>query len=150
MLGIVMAWQGLGHIAGADEVTPPPATTGSGSGDTSTPSTGSTPGSSSTIARTSAVPTNSSVSFTLPSNGDPGVLVHLNNGQFVAFDATCTHAGCPVSYDPGSQLLLCPCHGAQFDPSKGAAAVGGPTNTPLTSVPIKIDNATGAISISGQ
>ncbi len=153
MLGIVAVWQGLNHIAGSDEVAPPPATTGSGSGDTSTPTTGntpgSTPGSSSTIAQASAVQTNSSVSFTLPSNGDPGVLVHLSNGKFVAFDATCTHAGCPVQYDPGSQLLLCPCHGAQFDPSKGAAVVQGPTNTPLTSVPISI-NSSGAISISGQ
>ena len=151
MLGIVFVWQGLSHIAASDEIAPPPATTGSGSGDTSgTATTGSTPGTPTTIAQKSAVPTNSSVSFTLPSNGDPGVLVHLNDGKFVAFDATCTHAGCPVSYDPGSQLLLCPCHGAQFDPSKGAAAISGPTNTPLTSVPIKIDNATGAISISGQ
>jgi thiosulfate dehydrogenase [quinone] large subunit len=153
MLGIVWLWQGLSHIAGADEVAPPPTTTGSGSGDSSTPTTGntpgSTPGSSSTIAQASAVQTNSSVSFTLPSNGDPGVLVHLNNGKFVAFYATCTHAGCPVQYDPGSQLLLCPCHGAQFDPSKGAAVVQGPTNTPLTSVPISV-NSSGAISISGQ
>jgi thiosulfate dehydrogenase (quinone) large subunit len=150
MLGIVWLWQGLSHIAGSDEVAPPPATTGSGSGDTSgTATAGSTPGSSSTIAQASAVQTNSSVSFTLPSNGDPGVLVHLSNGKFVAFDATCTHAGCPVQYDPGSQLLLCPCHGAQFDPSKGAAVVQGPTNTPLTSVPISV-NSSGAISISGQ
>jgi thiosulfate dehydrogenase (quinone) large subunit len=148
MLGIVWVWQGLSHIAGSDEVAPPPATTGSGS-TSSTPTAGSTPGAPTTIAQASAVQTNSSVSFTLPSNGDPGVLVHLSNGKFVAFDATCTHAGCPVQYDPGSQLLLCPCHGAQFDPSKGAAVVQGPTNTPLTSVPISV-NSSGAISISGQ
>ena len=150
MLGLVGIWQGLSHIAGADEVAPPPASSGSGSGNASgTPSTSSTPGTPTTIAQASSVPPNGSVSFTLPSNGDPGVLVHLNNGKFVAFDATCTHAGCPVSYDPSSQLLLCPCHGAQFDPSKGAAAVGGPTNTPLTSVPISV-NSNGAITISGQ
>ncbi len=148
MLGIVWLWQGLSHIAGSDEVAPPPSTTGSGS-TSSTPAAGSTPGAPTTIAQASAVQTNSSVSFTLPSNGDPGVLVHLSNGKFVAFDATCTHAGCPVQYDPGSQLLLCPCHGAQFDPSKGAAVVQGPTNTPLTSVPISV-NSSGAISISGQ
>jgi thiosulfate dehydrogenase (quinone) large subunit len=148
MLGIVWLWQGLSHIAGSDEVAPPPATTGSGS-TSSTPAAGSTPGAPTTIAQASAVQTNSSVSFTLPSNGDPGVLVHLSNGKFVAFDATCTHAGCPVQYDPGSQLLLCPCHGAQFDPSKAASVVQGPTNTPLISVPISV-NSSGAISISGQ
>jgi thiosulfate dehydrogenase (quinone) large subunit len=99
------------------------------------------------IAQVSAVQPNSAVTFTIPSNGDPGVLVHLSNGKFVAFDATCTHAGCPVQYDPSSQHLLCPCHGAEFDPSNAAAVVQGPTNTPLTNVPISVDNATGAITL---
>jgi thiosulfate dehydrogenase (quinone) large subunit len=115
------------------------------------PATGSslsTPGTSPVIAQVSQVPINSAANFTLPSNGDPGVLVHLGNNQFVAFDAVCTHAGCPVSYDSGSKLLLCPCHGAAFDPAKGAAVVQGPTQTPLTSVPINVNNATGTISLS--
>ena len=147
MLGIVAIWEILDRIDGTG-VEAPPSTSGSGN-TAGTAATASTPGSPTTIAQVSSVPTNSSVDFTLPSNGDPGVLVHLNNDQFVAFDALCTHAGCPVSYDPSSQLLLCPCHGAQFDPAKGAAVVGvGPATTPLTTVPITIDN--GTISISGQ
>jgi len=113
-----------------------------GSGTSTTTASGSTE-----IAQVSAVQPNSSVTFTIPSNGDSGVLVHLNNGKFVAFDATCTHAGCPVQYDPSSQHLLCPCHGAEFDPSNAAAVVQGPTNTPLTSVPITVNNSTGAITL---
>ncbi len=113
--------------------------------DTATSATPQTPG---VIAQVSQVPANSAADFTLPSNGDPGVLVHLDNGRFVAYDAACTHAGCPVSYDPGSKLLLCPCHGAAFDPAKDAAVVQGPAQTPLTSVPIRVDNASGAISLS--
>ncbi len=101
------------------------------------------------IAQVNSVPTNSAVTFTLPSNNDPGVLIHLGNDTFVAYDAICTHAGCPVQYDPSSKYLICPCHGAVFDPANAAAVVQGPAYTPLTSVPISINNAAGSISISG-
>ena len=114
---------------------------------TATAQAGGSTGTATAIAQVNAVPTNSAVTFTIPSNSDPGVLIHLNNGKFVAFDATCTHAGCPVQYDPSSQHLLCPCHGAEFDPANAAAVVQGPTNTPLTSVPIRVDNSTGAITL---
>src|SRR6266852_1108872 len=107
-----------------------------------------TPQTPGVIAQVSQVPANSAADFTLPSNGDPGVLVHLDNGKFVAYDAACTHAGCPVSYDPGSKLLLCPCHGASFDPAQNAAVVQGPAQTPLASVSINVDNASGTISLS--
>ncbi len=131
---------------------PAPTATGTGSTGGAGSTGGSTPGGSSggsnEIAQVSDVPVNSSAQFTIPSNGDPGVLVHLDSGKFVAFDATCTHAGCPVSYDPSSKLLLCPCHGAAFDPSQGANVVQGPAPTPLTSVPVTVDQSTGAITIS--
>ncbi len=133
-----------------DTATSVPTDTAPASVPTNPPAATPTSGTSgTTITQVSAVPTNSAVNFTIPSNGDPGVLVHLNNGKFVAFDATCTHAGCPVQYDPSSKYLLCPCHGAVFDPANAAAVVEGPTNTPLTGVPIRIDNATGTISTSG-
>jgi thiosulfate dehydrogenase [quinone] large subunit len=105
------------------------------------------PGTSTIIGHVSDVPVNSATSFTIPSNSDPGVLIHLNNGQFVAFDAACTHAGCPVDYDPGTQHLICPCHGAEFDPAHAAAVLSGPTNIPLTSVPIHVNNAGGTITL---
>ncbi len=126
-------------------------TTGGGTTTQTTPGVGSGTttgaGSSNAIAQVSTVPKNSAVTFTLPSNGDPGVLVHLNNDKFVCFDATCTHAGCPVQFDQSSSYLICPCHGAEFDPANNAAVVQGPTNTPLTSVPININNSTGAITL---
>jgi len=97
-----------------------------------------------TIAQISALPVNSSLDFTLPSN-DPGVLIHLANGQFVAYDAICTHAGCQVDYDPTSQKLICPCHGAAFDPARAAQVLNGPALTPLTSVPIQVDQNVGTV-----
>ena len=152
MLGITVAGRAiLSHPFGGDDtvstVAQNPSTI---SGTQSTPASGgatTTAGGSTEIAKVSAVQPNSAVTFTIPSNGDPGVLVRLNNGKFVAFDATCTHAGCPVQYDPSSQHLLCPCHGAEFDPSNAASVVQGPTNTPLTSVPINVNNSTGAITL---
>ncbi len=129
--------------SGQSSVVAPTAT--SGAGDTATATASSSAGGTQ-IATVSQVPANSSASFTLASNGDPGVLVHLSGGNFVAYDATCTHAGCPVQYDPSSKLLLCPCHGAAFDPAQGAAVVQGPADTPLTGVPIHVDSASGAIT----
>ncbi|GAC1389884.1 MAG: hypothetical protein NVS4B11_10100 [Ktedonobacteraceae bacterium] len=99
------------------------------------------------IAQVSAIPKNSAMQFTIPSTGDPGVLVHLNNDQFVAYDALCTHAGCQVDYDPSSQLLQCPCHGAAFDPAKGAEVVNPPASVALPAVKIQVDSATGAITL---
>ncbi len=135
---------------GSDET----ATVGTGNGGTgvnaTSPSgttTGGTPAAGQ-IAQVSSVPKNSAVAFTIPSSGDAGVLVHLNNGQFVAYDALCTHAGCQVSYDAPSQLLQCPCHGAAFDPAKNAEVVSPPAPTPLAPVKISVDSATGAITLA--
>jgi thiosulfate dehydrogenase [quinone] large subunit len=154
MLGIVVAGRAVqSHPFGGDDnasVIQQNPSTDTGTGAQSTPSSGTatTPaGGSTEIALVSAVQPNNSVTFTIPSNGDPGLLVRLSNGKFVAFDATCTHAGCPVQYDPSSHYLLCPCHGAAFDPANAASVVQGPANTPLTSVPIHIDNQTGAITL---
>lgn len=110
-------------------------------------STGSNPAVGGVIAKISNVPANSAFSFTLPSNSDPGVLIHLSNGQFVAYNATCTHAGCLVDFDPASHNLVCPCHGASFDPARSAAVLTGPAQTPLTSVPVKVNQSAGTVSL---
>lgn len=90
-----------------------------------------------------------SLIFQDPHTGDPGVVVKLANGKFVAFDAVCTHAGCTVEFDSGSGYLYCPCHGATFDPAHKAAVLAGPTNVPLTGLPITVDARTGVISLVG-
>jgi thiosulfate dehydrogenase [quinone] large subunit len=90
-----------------------------------------------------------SIPFQDPHSGDPSVLVRLASGKVVAFDAVCTHAGCTVEYDPRSRYLICPCHGATFDPAHAAAVIGGPTDQPLVSLPISVDSRTGTISLTG-
>ena len=83
-----------------------------------------------------------SLAFNDPTTGDPAVLVKVSSGTFAAFDAICTHAGCTVQYDDPSGLLICPCHGAEFDPTAHAAVVAGPTRTPLAELPIAVSNGT--------
>jgi thiosulfate dehydrogenase [quinone] large subunit len=122
--------------------TPPTPTSQNGN-----TSPGTSTGSGTVIAQVSTVARNTSVPFTIPSTRDPGVLIRLPNDQFVAYDATCTHAGCPVDYDSASHHLVCPCHGATYDPARQAAVLAGPTSIPLTAVAIHIDSATGVIMV---
>ncbi|MGP3751731.1 Ferredoxin subunit of nitrite reductase or a ring-hydroxylating dioxygenase [Streptomyces sp. LamerLS-316] len=58
-------------------------------------------------------------------------------GQYKAFSAQCTHAGClldKVEDNEGN----CPCHGSRFDVTTGKA-VQGPATVPLPSVPVKVE-----------
>jgi thiosulfate dehydrogenase [quinone] large subunit len=79
--------------------------------------------------------------------GDPGVIVRLPDGSYVAYDAVCTHAGCTVEWERQDHVLVCPCHGALFDPADHGAVLDGPTNEPLAPIAIAVDEQTGAISL---
>jgi len=85
------------------------------------------------IGPAAAVPVGGAASFTDPATGDPAYVVQPTRGRFVAFDASCTHQGCPVQY-AGSEFQ-CPCHGAAFDAATGAV-VQGPARRPLRAITI--------------
>jgi thiosulfate dehydrogenase [quinone] large subunit len=104
------------------------------------------------VAKLADVEQQGTASFTIPFDapaplpaGDPGIIVQLADGSFVAFDALCTHEGCTVEWDAPDGVIFCPCHGAAFDPAHDAAVLAGPTNRPLASLPLVIDRATGQI-----
>jgi serine/threonine-protein kinase len=88
---------------------------------------------------------NAAMNFVHPTNGKASVLVHLANGNFVAYDRACTHSNVYVAYDPVKQLLVCPAHGATFDPAQDGAVRQGPATIALPKVPVRI-NADGTIT----
>jgi len=76
-------------------------------------------------------------SFTDPASGNPAWIVHPSANTFVAFSAVCTHAGCPVQFDPSNVQFVCPCHGGVFDARTGAV-LQGPPPAPLQSIPVHV------------
>jgi thiosulfate dehydrogenase (quinone) large subunit len=133
--------------AGADQASAGPGIDQGSSAPSPIPAAASTP-TGHVVGTVAKLNQRSSLGFLVPSSGDPGVLLKLSSGTFVAYDAVCTHAGCTVEFDPSQQVLVCPCHGATFDPAHHGAVLGGPTNIPLTQLPIRIDAKTGAITLS--
>ena len=127
--------------------TPSPVST-AGPGQTAAAGASQAPAAGPVVARVSQLGAGRTVAFNDPISGDPGVLVKLADGKIVAFDAVCTHAGCTVEWDPSYDLLVCPCHGAAFDPAQDAQPVAGPTRTPLSPIPIHVDTASGRITVN--
>ena len=89
------------------------------------------------IGLASQVPVGGAATFTDPATGDPGLVLQLTKDQFVAYDAICPHAGCTVGYAPGAKLIVCPCHGSEFDPTTGAV-VSPPASRGLTPIPVAV------------
>ena len=99
------------------------------------------------LANASNIPTNGALNFNDPAAG-PIVLIHLDNDQFVAYSTICTHAGCQVQFNPSAKDLVCPCHGAVYDPYNNAQVLAGPAPYPLQSIPIQYDKSTGNIYLA--
>jgi thiosulfate dehydrogenase [quinone] large subunit len=135
---------GLGRLAGGtagrngtsslpSAAAPGPAAT-AGPSNTSASNTGKGP-SGTAIGPAADVPVGQAASFQDPATGDPSIVIQPHSGQFVAFDAVCPHAGCTVEYDSNAQVIICPCHGSQFNAGTGAVEVG-PAATGLTRLTI--------------
>jgi len=65
------------------------------------------------------------------------VVTQPNEGEFKAFNSTCTHQGCQVeSVSDGT--IHCPCHGSSFSIEDGSVQ-GGPASSPLEEVSISVE-----------
>ena len=140
----------LGRLAAA--VGPTARATGPSSLATATPapssaaSQGSTAQPGTLLAKGADLASAGSVTTVDPATGDPVLVIRLSRSSVVAYDAICTHAGCTVEYDPTSVSMICPCHGAQFDPAHHGRVISGPTDQPLASIPIRVDPQSGDVS----
>ncbi len=154
--------RGPGPSGSSDGVAGGPAASSDpGAGATPPPAASPTPvasgaGGGLAVASEAAVSAAGAVAFTVPFDapaplpaGDPALIVKLPDGSFAAYDAVCTHEGCTVEWDAADGVILCPCHGAAFDPARQARVLAGPTRQPLAALPITVDKATGTIYLQG-
>ena len=93
---------------------------------TTQPTTGPTtpPPAGTLLGSAKDVPKGHAAAFTIPSSGDPGIVIHAD-GAFYAYDAVCPHAGCTVGYYAANDIIVCPCHGSEFAVTTGDV-INGP------------------------
>jgi thiosulfate dehydrogenase (quinone) large subunit len=138
VLGGVVA--GLGRLAGGTKNSSSGTTLSAPSSSASAPQGPTASGSGGHPAGTAIgpakdVPVGGAASFSDPRTGDPSIVIQAKAGKFVAFDAVCPHAGCTVGYDQAAAVIVCPCHGSQFNAATGAVE-SGPALTGLTPITI--------------
>lgn len=75
----------------------------------------------------------------------PSLLIHHQDGSFVAFDAVCTHLGCTVRFEPQNNRIFCPCHGGTYDMNSGAV-IAGPPPKPLKSYRVEVTDGNIVVS----
>ncbi|MET9432018.1 Rieske (2Fe-2S) protein [Streptomyces sp. NPDC003036] len=128
---------GLAAVLTACGGSDSPAPSGAGQPAAGTGSTGTTGGAGGAggagqvLAKTADIPEGGGKVF-----GEV-VVTQPRAGEFKAFSAKCTHAGCAVK-DVADGVINCPCHGSKFDATDGSVKAG-PATSPLAAAPITVD-----------
>ncbi len=73
------------------------------------------------------------------------ILIRHEDEHYTAFDATCTHLGCTVKYEPENKRIFCACHGGVYDPETGDALAGPP---PKGLTVYRVENRDGEIVVA--
>ena len=77
----------------------------------------------------------------------PGLLVRLENGEFRAFSAVCTHLSCTVQYKSDVKMVWCACHNGLYD--LAGRNVSGPPPRPLEAYVARVLDGKVVVSRSG-
>ncbi|HEX9312591.1 MAG TPA: Rieske 2Fe-2S domain-containing protein [Actinomycetota bacterium] len=149
-LGTLLLSAGATALAGtpASRIRTPRADAGRRLATRSSPSASAHTAQGTTVAKLDSVPVGGAVAFSDPATGNPAVLLRPAERSVEAFSRVCTHAGCLVQWDQADALLICPCHGAEFDPSHGGRPISGPAPTALERIPVAIDRSTGNVVVT--
>jgi len=67
------------------------------------------------------------------------VVVAAADGQWYAVADSCTHAGCPFSTEADLEdgVIVCNCHGSEFDLRTGEV-LRGPADQPVRTYPVRV------------
>lgn len=93
------------------------------------------------VARVGEVPVGTARYFHYPGPEDEAMLLHLPDGQFVAYSQKCTHLSCSVYYQADRGRLYCPCHEGLFNPQTGEPTAGPPSR-PLPRIVLRQEGDT--------
>jgi Rieske Fe-S protein len=66
----------------------------------------------------------------------PALLVRVNETEWKAFSAVCTHLNCTVQYQEGRREIWCACHNGTYDLDGRVAS--GPPPKPLEELAVKL------------
>jgi len=139
--GLATAGLSLPLLAACGDDEPGSASDPGGSGSSAGGGTSSTPtspesssgGGGDTLASTSDIEVGGGTIFA----DEQVVVTQPSEGEFKAFNSTCTHQGCQVeSVSDGT--IHCPCHGSSFSIEDGSVQ-GGPASSPLEEVSISVE-----------
>lgn len=66
----------------------------------------------------------------------PALLIRVNEMEWRAFSATCTHLNCTVQYQAARQQIWCACHNGFYD--LNGKVVSGPPPRPLEEYAVRV------------
>jgi len=64
-------------------------------------------------------------------------LQRRSDQDFVAFSVNCQHLGCPVRWEKGAKLFMCPCHGGVY--YENGEVAGGPPPRALQQYAVRLN-----------
>ena len=78
------------------------------------------------VCKKDEIPVGGTRAFVIEGSTIPYILIHLESGEFKAYEQKCTHLSCSVFYKPCTDIIYCPCHNGSFDAKTGEVLAGPP------------------------